>query len=118
MMGWKMRIAFLAIFVTTSIGTILILRLTGSDYALLDATTSLLGILITFLTLFAFVEGMYMNVLNQALCILLYISMVLNGVTEQVTYLIFGVYSFICIIITAINGRKLYIVQRNSDMPC
>ena len=114
-MSWKLRALVLSAFTLSLFSAILVLQLTGSDYAVIDATSSLLSIFVIVLMMLAFVEYMYLSVLSQIMSIALFISMVANGLTEQVTYLVFSIYSLTCVIIALINGRRIYADQRKSE---
>lgn len=85
----------------------IILPLIGSQYVFLDSVTNLLGILIYFLTMFAFVEYTFLMVINGVIGIALYITM-LSDTPEITTYLIYSVYSFICIVFAFFEAKKLY----------
>lgn len=89
----------------------IILPLIGSKYVFLDSVTNLLGILIYFLTMFAFVEYTFLMIINGVIGTALYISM-LGETPEITTYLIFSVYSFICIVFAFFQAKKLYDSQQ------
>ena len=92
----------------------IILPLIGSQYVFLDSVTNLLGIVIYFLTMFAFAEYTVLMIINGIIGIALYIQM-LPGTPEIATYLIFSVYSLICITFAFFEARKLYKTQRESE---
>lgn len=85
----------------------IILPLIGSQYVFLDSVTNLLGILIYFMTMFAYVEYTFLMVINGVIGIVLYVTM-LQDTPEMTTYLIFSVYSFICIVFAFFEAKKLY----------
>ena len=88
-----------------------VLPLLGSEYVFLDSVTTLLGIVIYFMTMFAYVEYTALMVINGAIGIALYIQML--GKTPGIeTHLIFSVYSLICIIFSFFEARKLYKKQQ------
>ena len=89
----------------------IVLPLIGSEYVFLDSVTNLIGILIYFLTMFAFVEYTFLMVINGVIGIALYVQM-LNENPEMTTYLIFSVYSFICSVFAFFRARKLYESQQ------
>jgi len=91
----------------------IVLPLIGSQYVFLDSVTNLLGILIYFLTMFAFVEYTFLMIINGVIGTVLYITM-LQDTPETVTYLIFSVYSFICIVFAFFEAKKLYNSQQQS----
>lgn len=103
----KQRLLILTGFIAALVAMWIILPLIGSQYVFLDSLTNLLGILIYFLTMFAYVEYTFLMIINGIIGIALYITM-LPETPEMATYLIFSVYSFICIIFAFIKARKLY----------
>ncbi len=88
-----------------------VLTAMGSDYVFLDSATTLLGVLILFLTMFAFVEYTVFMLINGILTIVLYITMIENS-PDIITYLIFSVYSFVCTLFAFFEARKLYSAQK------
>ena len=91
-----------------------VLPLIGSRYVFLDSVTNLLGILIYFLTMFAYVEYTFLMIINGVIGTALYISM-LQDTPETLTYLIFSVYSFICIVFAFFEAQKLYGSQKKQQ---
>lgn len=85
----------------------------GAQYVFLDSTVTVLGTLTSFLTMFAFVEYAFFMVVNCFLNLILYIQMVPDS-PDTVTYLVFGVYSFICAIIGAVSVIKIYKEQQKN----
>ena len=110
----KWRIVMLVSFALLLLAMWILLPLIGSQYVFLDSATTLLGILIYFLTMFAFVEYTSFMIINGIINIFLYIQMLPDS-PETMTYLIFSVYSFICICFAFFEARKLYKIQQNSD---
>ena len=114
-MTWKQRgLAFLGYSVAL-VAMWIILPLIGSEYVFLDSATTLLGIVVLFLTMFAFVEYTFCMVVNGIIGIALYITMIPDE-PETVTYLIFSVYSFICICFAFFEARKLYNKQQSENI--
>ena len=107
----KHRLLILAGCVAALIAMWIILPLIGSRYVFLDSLTNMLGILIYFLTMFAYVEYTFLMIVNGIIGIALYITM-LPETPEMTTYLIFSVYSFICIVFAFFKARKLYDSQQ------
>lgn len=108
----KQRILLCIGFVAALIATWIILPLIGSQYVFLDSITNLIGIIIYFLTMFAFVEYTFLMIINGVIGIALYIQMIGDS-PELTTYLIFSVYSFICIVIAFFQARKIYSSQQS-----
>ncbi len=111
-MSWKQRIFMLLGFAGALTAMWFLLPLIGSQYVFLDSATTLLGILIYFLTMFAFVEYTFLMIINGVISIFLYITM-LHDTPETATYLIFSVYSFICTVFALFQAKKLYDSQQS-----
>lgn len=107
----KQRILILLGYIVALAVMWIILPLIGSQYVFLDSVTNLLGILIYFLTMFAFVEYTFLMVINGIIGTALYITM-LGDTPEITTYLIYSVYSFVCIVVAFFQARKLYDSQQ------
>lgn len=91
-----------------------ILPLLGSEYVFLDSVTTLLGIIIYFLTMFAFIEYPLLMIVNGIIGIVLYVTM-LEATPEIASHLIFSVYSFICTVFAAFEAKKLYDSQQKES---
>lgn len=111
-MSVKMRAITLLAFVFSAITLFIVLRLAESKYALLDNLASLLGLLVSILTMLAYIEYSYIWILNAALGVLLKLQVVMND-ASQLSHLLFSMYSFCCVIMAFINVRKLYIQQQS-----
>lgn len=107
----KQRILLCAGCVFSLFAMWIILPLIGSQYVFLDSITNMLGIVIYFLTMFAFFEYTFLMIINGIIGIALYIQM-LGESPEMTTYLIFSVYSFICIVIAFFQAKKIYNSQQ------
>ncbi len=92
-----------------------ILPLLGAEYVFLDSVSNLLGIVIYFLTMFAFIEYTFCMIVNGLITIVLYSTM-LPTTPDILTHLIFAVYSFICITFAFFEARKLYKSQQESEL--
>jgi nicotinamide riboside transporter PnuC len=88
-----------------------LLPLLGAEYVFLDSVTTLLGILIYFLTMFAYIEYPFFMIINGILSTALYVTM-LDESPETMPYLIFSIYSFICICFAFFEARNLYKAQQ------
>lgn len=84
-----------------------VLPLLGAEYAFLDSATNILGVYVLFLTMFAYVEYTTCMLLNGIIGIALYIAMLENS-PETMPFLIFSVYSFICIGFAYFEAKRLY----------
>ncbi len=111
----KQRIFILLGFAVALAAMWIVLPLIGSQYVFLDSVTNLLGILIYFLTMFAYVEYTFLMIINGIIGTALYITM-LGDTPEMTTYLIYSVYSFICIVFAFFQAKKLYNSQRQEQI--
>lgn len=91
-----------------------LLPLVGAEYVFLDSVSNLLGIIIYFLTMFAFVEYTSCMLVNGLITIVLYITM-LKSSPDILPHLIFAVYSFVCISFAFFEARKLYKSQQKEE---
>ncbi|MBQ2828626.1 MAG: nicotinamide mononucleotide transporter [Clostridia bacterium] len=110
-MSWKQRVVVLFGFIGALAAMWILLPLIGAKYVFLDSIINLLGILIYFLTMFAFVEYTFLMIINGVISIILYITM-LSDSPEIATYLIYSVYSFICIVFAFFQAKRLYDTQQ------
>lgn len=110
----KQRVLLFAGIAVLTVGMAVVLPLLGSEYVLLDSITTLLGIAIYFLTMFAFVEYTTLMLVNCVLTVVLYITM-LEGSPDTATYLIYSVYSLICVAFAFFEARKLYAQQQKEN---
>ncbi len=110
-LGAKKMILLSAGFAVLLAALWIILPLIGSGYVYLDGVITLLGILIYFLTMFAYIEYPIFMVVNGILSIALNARMAKDN-PSVIPHLIFSVYSLVCIVFAAFEARKLYNVQQ------
>lgn len=103
----KQRIFLSALFIVSLIAMWILLPYLGAKYVFLDSVSTLIGIVIYFLTMFAFVEYTFLMLINGVITIALNTEVAI-ATPETVPFLIFSVYSFICIIFAFFQARKLY----------
>lgn len=89
----------------------ILLPMAGAKYVFLDSVSTLFGIIIYFLTMFAFVEYTVLMIINGLIGIFLNVAMV-NDSPEIWPFLIFSVYSWICISFAFFEARRLYSAQQ------
>ena len=82
----------------------------NSVYSVLDSMSAFMGITVTILTIFAFVEITYLNIISGLISIALD-SITMMSRPAHITYLIFSIYSMWAIIMAFININKLYKIQ-------
>lgn len=83
------------------------------QYGVLDSAVTLLGFIGPFLTMLAYVEYTYLSLFSAAFSILLNIQMVANDYTK-IPYLIYGIYSAVCMVIAFFNVKKYYKEQQGT----
>ena len=113
----KQRILILLGYIVALAVMWIVLPLIGSQYVFLDSVTNLLGILIYFLTMFAFVEYTFLMIINGIIGTALYITMLPDS-PDISTHLIFSIYSFICVVFAFFEAKRLYSRQESSHNKC
>lgn len=111
-MSWRLRGLVAAAFALCWVGVITALQLLGGDYVIMDTTITIFGVFITVMTMFAFVEVPFLNVFNSVIGIAQYVNMMIDGKFERSPFLIFNVYSTICVVMGLIRTMKLYQEQQ------
>lgn len=110
-MTWHQRALLLIGYLVSLAALWFLLPLFGSQHVFLDSATTVLGILIYFLTMFAFIEYPVFMIVNGIINIALYIEM-LGETPDIITHLIFAFYSFICTVSACFEAVKLYKIQQ------
>ncbi len=111
-MSWRVRGLTALAFVVCWVGVITVLQMLGGDYVIMDTTLTLFGFLITFLTMFAFIEAPFLNVFSSAIGIAQYVNMMMDGNVDRAPFLIFNIYSTTCVVLGLIRIVKLYHEQQ------
>jgi hypothetical protein len=88
----------------------LILRLTGSSYAILDNTSTILGILVTLLTSLAYIEYSYVGIVHILVALFFFMQITAYEISN-IPFLIYTLYNAICYVQIFINVRRLYAEQ-------
>ncbi|MBQ3591987.1 MAG: nicotinamide mononucleotide transporter [Clostridia bacterium] len=115
-MNGKQRVLVAAGFLLCFAVLYVVLKLAGSSHQLLDNLSSLLGILISILTMLAFIEYTWLMLPSGIISICLNIATMAEH-PEQITYVIFSLYSIICVTQQFFRVRKLYQDQQQSPEP-
>lgn len=115
-MSVKQRILLTIVCIIVWIVMYIVLSQTDSSYSVLDSTVTLLGILCSILVMLSYCEYAAISPVSGIIQIILYITM-LKDKPEQMTYLVFSVYSFICVCRAFFSARKLYRQQHESEQP-
>lgn len=106
----RQRILTTVCFALSFAALYLILRAAGSEHQLLDNLSSLLGILISVLTMLAYIEYSWLMLPSGIVSIILNLA-TMQAHPEQITYLIFSFYSMICVTQGFFRVRRLYAQQ-------
>ena len=108
----KARLLVAAALAVSEAVLIYVLLRTGGNYIILDSTITLIGVLVSILTMLSYLEYVPLMVINGILTVVLYVIMMLD-VPEQSTYVVFSVYSLISSVIAFFRIQKLYKVQQS-----
>ena len=111
-MSGKARIISFAGLAVCYALTLAVLTAAGSGYSLLDGATSILGVATSVLTLLSYIEYTWLMLISGVLGIALNIAMAID-MPEMVTYVVFSVYSFICVTRQFFSVRRIYTEQKN-----
>lgn len=106
----KQRWLTLFAFISVSAVTYFILGLCGSKYQLGDTLTTYFGLLISILTILAYVEYTWLMIPNVIAMIAMNIAVTINN-HDYITYLIFSIFCLYCMVKGFKNARKLYAEQ-------
>ncbi len=83
-----------------------------SEYFLLDNTVTLVGIFSSILMMLSYLEFTWILILSNLVSLTLYTAMLPKN-PEQLTYLVFSIYSLICAILAARTALKNYRLQQH-----
>lgn len=114
-LSWKHRIILSVCYAAALFIMCKVLPLFGAKNVFLDSATNILGVFILFMTMFAFVEYTFCMIVNGIIGIILYIPM-LNETPDILPFLIFSVYSFICIVFAYFEAQRLYKKQNETQI--
>ena len=111
-MSVKMRILSLLVLLVLWGVSAGVLTYFKYDYAIFDTITFLLSLVVSILTMLAFIEYTYLWIVQAATGLIVNIQMVINN-PKETTYLIYGVYALYCVIVAFINVQRFYKEQQN-----
>lgn len=106
-LSWNKRFILLAVYGVSLVAMWKLLPMLGANYAFLDSATNILGVFVLFLTMFAYIEYTTCMIINGLIGIVFYVAM-LESTPETAPFLIFSVYSFICITFAYFEAKRLY----------
>lgn len=105
------RILLTLVYIIAVLVSYYFLSKTDNGYPLLDSLSSVMGILVLILTIFPFIEYTALIICNSLLNIVLYICMI-QSTPEQTTFLIYSLYSLVCLIFAILKAIKIYKLQQ------
>lgn len=108
---------WLLIGIVFSVGFIIVnfvLSATDSSYRFLDNSASILGLIVSLLSMLSYREYSWLMLVTGSLNIVLYLNMSFDN-PAQITFLIYGMYSMFCIIRQFFSVQKLYTEQKNAE---
>ena len=94
--------------------TCVILTAVGGGYIILDALMMLIGVFTMVLTYLSFVEYSWFMMCTGVVSIILDAVMMADN-PARITFLVFSVYSMICVTMQFITVQKLYREQQRGD---
>lgn len=107
----KQRVCVLLGYIVVCIAVYLLLSAVDSGYRTLDTLSSLLGLLVSVLTLLSYIEYTWLQIPSAILTIGANLAVALDH-PEQITYVIYSVYTFICMIVQYFTVRHYYSEQQ------
>ena len=110
----RQRIGMTLVFIAVWAAVYAVLSATGSAYRFFDISSSLLGILVSVLTMLAFIEYVPLMILSQLISIGLYLAMMRDN-PAQITYLIYTLFSMMCQFMALKKVIALYKKQKISE---
>ena len=109
----KQRTIGLVLLLCIMLGSFVVLKLINPDgHILLDTSISVIGWVVTLLTLFAYIEAYPLNVINCSLNLILFGIMTADDI-KQLPYLIYSIYSTVMVIRSCFISTKLYAEQHS-----
>ena len=106
----KQRLITALIAIAFWCGMLIVLKSLGSSHQILDNTVTMLGILNTVLMMLSYIEYTALMIPGNLFSIALYIAMIKES-PEQITYLIYTLFSGYCVVRAFFRARKLYAEQ-------
>ena len=105
------RVLLTGTFLLVWLFLMIILYMIGSSYSFWDSTSTLLDILVSALTLLAFIEHAPLRALTCAFNVCLAIT-VFRDSPDYAPYLIYNIYALVCVTIGAFSTMSIYKKQR------
>lgn len=113
-MGVRGYVLMLLLFAVAWTGLYLVLHALNSTSQILDNTSTLLGILVYFLTMFSFIEYTYLQIVGNVFSILLQASL-LKDHPGQMTYMVLTLYATVFAVRAIFRAHALYKKQQKEN---
>ncbi len=110
----KKRAILATVIISAQLILLYFLHKSGAKYVVLDSIMTVLGIVTTILAFVPYIEYTISQI-SGAICSLILYILMLKETPEQATYLVFTVFSLICIFKSVLKANKLYRVQRKIE---
>lgn len=111
----KQGLLLVALYVFSFLVLYWVMSQAGSSYRMLDNALTLLGIFVSILTLLSFREYTWL-MLGSGICSIVLDVTMMQEHPGQITYLVFSVYSMICMIRQFISVKNLYKEQKKAAL--
>lgn len=109
----QQRIGTAAAFVIAWITLFTMLHKTDADYIFLDCTGTLLGVFTSILMMLSYIEYAGLMLVNCLVSIVLNATIMLQ-IPGQSTYLVYSLYSLLCVTIAFIRAHRMYQEQEQA----
>ncbi len=111
----KQTVWFSILFIVAYAIICFILIKLGGQVVYLDGLTLILGIGVNLLTMFAFIEAPYVNIVNQVITLCIWLVKTFEGNVSSITYVIISVYTVYMVVRTCITYVLTYKIQNNEE---
>lgn len=111
----KQTALFSALFVVAYAITCFVLIKIGGQVVYLDGLTFILGLAVNLLTMFAFIEAPFINIVNQVITTAIWVVKIASESVASITYVIISFYNVYMIVRTCITYVSLYKLQKNEE---
>ncbi len=114
-MSKKLRIFTAVVYVLAWVCVYIVLKMLKSEVAVLDTTSSLIGVLVSLLTAFAYIEYSYLWIVGTVVGLFLNIQLAFADIAN-ITLVVSGAYNLYCSIMAFITVKKLYQKQKEEGL--
>ncbi len=111
----KQTVLFSALFILAYALSCFILIKIGGQVVYLDGLTLILGVGVNLLTMFAFIEAPFINIVNNVITLVIWFVKMFESNISSITYVIISVYNLYMIVRTCITYVSLYKRQKREE---